>query len=139
MKHYQILPHTADIRLRVEGSTLKELFQAAHEGVINILKPRHSGPASRFLPMREVLSLSAPDETALLIDFLNEVLYRVHVKKVLYNKVDIKEISTTHLTAELTGYRVESFSKDIKAVTYHEAQIRKNEQGNFVTAIVLDV
>ena len=39
MKTYKILEHTADIRLNVQASTLKELFIAALEGMSSIMKP----------------------------------------------------------------------------------------------------
>jgi SHS2 domain-containing protein len=36
------------------------------------------------------------------------------------------------------GYSVEGFQQDVKAVTYHEAQIRLSEQG-YEAWLVLDV
>lgn len=38
MRLYRVIPHTADIRLKVEGDTLKEFFSAALDEMNGIIK-----------------------------------------------------------------------------------------------------
>ena len=136
MRKYWILPHTADVRFKLEGDTLAELFTAGLEALGEILCQTKlpTGP----LTAGEI-TLEAEDETALLIDFLSEVVSRGYSQKVLFTKVVWKELGKTSLKAKLYCLPVVNFDEDIKAVTYHEANIVKNKQGVYETTVVLDI
>lgn len=136
MKHYQVLGHTADIRLKVEASTLTELFKVAIDGMNHILK---SQKVSGEISGKMIIEVQSPDITALLVDFMNEVLYRSQANKEIYMDVKFLEFSDVALKTEIGGQKVEEFDEDIKAVTYHEAEIIKNEKGNYETVIVFDI
>lgn len=136
MKSYKILGHTADIRMKVEADSLPELFVAAIEGMNSIIKEKRE---ERREKSKKIIEIQSPDKTALLIDFMNEVLYLSQANKEIYNEVKFLEFSETALKAEIFGVKVEEFDEDIKAVTYHEAEIKKNEKGNFETIIVFDI
>lgn len=135
MKHYQMLGHTADIRLKIEASTLEELFSVALEGMNAIIKKESVSDGGS----KKMIEIKSVDATALLIDFLNEVLYQSHSSGELYIRVDFLEFSDTVLKAEIYGNKVKEFDEDIKAVTYHEAEIIKNEKGDYETIIVFDI
>lgn len=156
MRTYQTLSHIADIRLRVEADNLSELFVAAIEGMNSILKAQS---VKRKAQNKIIVGIQALDVTALLIDFMNEVLYQSQTNKEIYMEVKFLEFpffaeassdaeiladmsagkSKTALKAEIYGQKVEEFDEDIKAVTYHEAEIVKNEKGNYETMIVFDI
>lgn len=147
MRTHQTLSHTADIRLRVEADNLPELFVAAIEGMMGILKEsRIKNKESRS---KKNIEISSVDKTALLIDFMNEVLYLSQTNKEIYGEVKFLEFpafteasagkSGAALKAEIFGQKVDDFDEDIKAVTYHEAEIIKNEKGNYETVIVFDI
>lgn len=136
---YQILPHTADVRLKVEGKDLPELFYSALLGMSEIIKNDFCKSFSKFSESISV-SLSSPDETALLVDFLSEVLTQTHEKQTVFCRVEFSKLTTTELEVRLSGSKVtDGFDEDIKAVTYHEADVVKNEQGNYETVIVFDI
>lgn len=137
MREFKILPHTADIRLKVKADSLPELFIAATEGMMKILK--ESWIADKELRIKRIIQVKSPDKTALLVDFMNEVLYQSQVNKEIYIKVNLLEFSETALKAELIGQKIDGFDEDIKAVTYHEANIKQNEQDEWETIIVFDV
>ncbi len=136
MKRYEIIAHVADIRLSVEGSTMPELFNAALEGMAEIITPQQCTPP--FNKQIE-LSVASVDATTLLIDFLSDVLTQTHLTKALYCKAEFTELSEKKLQAKLYGNMVKSFDEDIKAVTYHEADVKKNGRGNFQTIIIFDI
>lgn len=136
MRKYELISHIADVRLRVEADSLPELFVAAIEGMNSIIKEKRE---ERKEKSSKIIKIQSPDKTALLIDFLNEVLYQSQANKEIYTEVKFLEFSETALKAEIYGQKVEEFDEDIKAVTYHEAEIVKNERGNFETVIVLDI
>jgi SHS2 domain-containing protein len=133
---YRILEHTADVRMEVEARTLAELFREALRGMMEVLKPERTKDAAETTRRIEVDAASA---TPLLVDFLNEALWLAHTHREEFTAAVIEGISETRVEAELRGAPAESFGEDIKAVTYHEAKIRRNEAGNLETVLVFDI
>lgn len=133
---YKILEHTADVRLLVEGRTLEELFLEALRGMMEVLKPEKKeggGESTRRV------QIEATSPTALLVDFLNEALWLAHTHREAVAEVNFEALTETRVVAVLRGAAVESFGEDIKAVTYHEAEIRENAAGNLETLLVFDI
>jgi SHS2 domain-containing protein len=136
-KKYQILPHTADVRLKVFGKTKEELFKNAVSGMAQILKKT---PPKADQPLAEKISVKSPDINSLLVDFLSEVLYQSQVNHAVYRDVKFSKFAETELVAEISGFKVDEFDEEIKAVTYHELEIKKSPAGGiFETIIVFDV
>ncbi|MFA6263627.1 MAG: archease [Candidatus Babeliales bacterium] len=136
MKQFKFIGHSADVRLYVEGSTREEFFAAALTGMSQIITPHQ---CSQDLNEQVEIKVSAPDLTVLLIDFLSDVLTRIQVTKKLFCVVDFIALNDTTLHARLYGHTDEHFEEDIKAVTYHEADVKKNDRGNYETVIIFDV
>jgi protein archease len=133
---YTILEHTADVRMRVEARTLEKLFAEALGGMMEVLKPERKKDAAETTRRIE---LDASAATPLLVDFLNEALWLAHTHREAFASVAFDAISETRVAAVLRGAPAESFGEDIKAVTYHEAEIRKNAAGNLETVLVFDI
>ena len=133
---YEILEHTADVRMLVQGDSLEDLFSEALYGMMEILEPKVDDQKKGI---ERVIAIEATDTTTLLIDFLNEVLLSTQIHKEAYNKMIFKELSQHSLEAILSGIAVQSFGEDIKAVTYHEAEVKRTEDGTWETMIVFDI
>jgi SHS2 domain-containing protein len=131
-----MLEHTADVRMMVQADSLKELFSDAVFGMMEILQPQTGGQKQAI---QRTIALQAADTTALLVDFLNEVLFTAHVNKEIYDKVIFKTLLPQSLEAILKGFAAKSFGDDIKAVTYHEADVREMKDGRWETMIVFDI
>ena len=136
MRSYELISHVADVRLKVEGDTLEELFTAALEGMNHIAKKEEEKIPCDLV---EKFSLASIDSTVLLVDFLSEILTSMHIDKAIYTEVKFDELTEKMLKVKIRGHKVESFEEDIKAVTYHEAEIKKNEKGNLEVIIVFDI
>jgi SHS2 domain-containing protein len=135
MKSYRYLSHTADVRLKLKAGSLNELFESALEGMNNILKEGlHLKPS-----IKETFEIKSVSTTALLVDFLNEVLTLSNLNKVIFNKLEIEKINDREISGSLCGVPVNYFDEDIKAVTYHEAEVIKNEQDEFETVLIFDI
>ena len=89
--------------------------------------------------IKRQISLTAPDITTLLIDFLNEVLYLANVHKEIYKIVKFNNLEKNQLVAVLEGSSINSFDEDIKAVTYHQADVHQNQAEEWQTKIVYDI
>lgn len=133
---YSFLGHTADMRMSVKGKTLEELFQDALLGMVDAMNPAR--PQEARAVKREI-AIEAPDATALLVDFLNEALSSMQAEREAYTVVRFLSLSERSLKAELEGYKVASFGEDIKAVTYHEADVKKSDEGEWHTMIIFDI
>ncbi|MDQ3281801.1 MAG: archease [Acidobacteriota bacterium] len=135
---FEILHHTADIRLRVSALSLDELFRDAMLGMYAVMRGEPAGSPQRVT--RTIAVEESADTTALLVDFLNEVLQRAHVGSEMFVDARFERLDpeSLTLTAHLTGIAPASFEEDVKAVTYHEADVRRDESG-WTTMLVFDI
>lgn len=146
-KKFEILEHTADLKMKVWGNTLPELFKNTMEGMMQILskktkfeiKSQIFHPADARRGKKFKIKVESADAAALLIDFLNEVLYQAQVNKEVYVDVEFKKFSEKELEAELFGSPTSEFDEDIKAATYHGAEIKKTPEGVFETTVLFDI
>lgn len=137
MKKFEILPHTADVRLKVTGNSLEELFSAALEGMNKIIKSDYKILSHPHYS--EKIKIDSRDESMLIIDFLSEILTLSHNNKVLYYIKAFNKLKNNELEIIIEGNKVEGFDEDIKAVTYTEAEIIKNNLNEFEIIIVFDI
>lgn len=141
MRRYTLQPHVADIRLYLEATTPEELFTVSVEGLAYVL----AGNSCQFLHRENTYTLSHPihlssvDQTSLLIDFLSSVLSTSMINRSIYCQTKIVDLKENHLDAILYGYNYESIKQEIKAVSYTEAKITKNDINNLETTIVLEI
>jgi len=145
-KDFEILPHTADIKIRVYGKTLEQFFRNSIIGMFQTIGPKIPGckkagerVVCRDLPENRTIELQAPDLDSILVDFLSEALYLsdVHDEAYLDAKIDI--VSDTHIKATVHGVKVTGFEVvEIKAVTYHEMKIEQIN-GVWQSNIVFDI
>lgn len=132
---YRIEQHVADIRLRVSAGTVEELFRDAMRGLFAVLGPT-AAPDARAVQRR--ISLESIDRTSVLVDFLGEVLVQAHIAKVEFTTIEFETISETGVAAIVRGVTPVVFERDVKAVTYHEAEVQVAE-GEWSTMLVLDI
>ena len=132
----EFLDHTADIRIRITGSSFAQLFRESLQAMNQILGPIDDSGKSQSEFYN--LEVKATDRTTLLVDFLSEVLTQTHISNVLYDTIDFVSLEETGLRAQLSGYTITAFEEDIKAVTYHEAEVIEKD-GTWSTVIVFDI
>lgn len=136
MIKYELIPHMADIRLKIEGSTQSNLLKSALQGMAILIKKDFKNYAPT---LNEKITIQSPDQTSLLIDFLSEILTKNYTLHAVFYKIEFIQLSHTNLCAIIKGVKIQQFDKDIKAVTYHEANVLKNKLGNLETIIVFDI
>lgn len=139
---YEILEHPAELRIRVYGKTLEELFSNAALAMAEILT-KESKIKNYESEAKEKIQIQSVDLNSLMVDFLNEILAKSQINKAVYNVKQIK-ISPEpveglpYLEAKLIGYPIEKFNEDIKAVTYEDLDIKKVDD-YWQTMIVFDI
>ena len=136
---YLFYPHTADVRLNVTGGTRGEVFRLALEAMAELMKENFCSTEEADFLREEYLELKAIDGTSLLVDFLSEVLTLSHIRKTIFCDVIFDTLAETELKAILRGKATDQFDKDIKAVTYHEAELKINKKGQWESILVFDI
>ena len=92
-------------------------------------------PSPTILTRKLEFRIGEPE--TLLIDFLSELIYLTESERIAFDQFNL-EISGDLLIAQLSGSRIESVAKEIKAATYHNLEIRETRDG-LVANIVFDV
>ena len=136
MRRYFFIDHTTDIRLKLEASTLEELFLAALEGMGKLIK-HDLQPVDA--EVSEDLTVTSSDPASLLIDFLSGVLTQSHIQQVVFTRFDDFFVEDNTLSVTVCGYSVTSFDEDSKAVTYHEAYVEKTALGTYEAQVIFDI
>lgn len=134
MQHFQEIEHTADWAFRAHGRDLAQLFANAGRGMFELQAGGGSGETS---VTREV-AVSGVDRETLLVNWLNELLYLQETQHETYSRFEILEILDTQLRARVHGHPSRPVGKLIKAVTFHDLEVRRSEDG-WEAAIVVDV
>ncbi len=132
---FEILPHLADVAVRATGETTEELLQALLQGMFAIAEPRWGGGQAVERPF----TIISHDPIALIVDFLSEALAQSDINKEAYT--DVRFSSVTEMSAKgiFIGKSVTGFETQIKAVTYHNLEIRHLPDGMFETVVTFDV
>src|SRR5436190_17564288 len=133
MQDFEILPHTADIKIRVFGKDKRELFKNALIGMFQSIHPIIEGATiknDRFicvdLPIQRKVNVASNNEIGLLVDFLSEALYLSDIYNEAYLDAVINNLNEKNINATLLGIPIKGFEVvEIKAVTYHDLSIKK--------------
>jgi SHS2 domain-containing protein len=138
MKEFEIIDHTADIGIVAYGKTKREVFINAAKGMFEIIAGENRDLKENFYAKIKLEAKSLED---LLIAWLNELLYISEVKLVILNKFKIKELSDGQIKAEVGGTKINHLSvrikREVKAVTYHRLEIKKDEESGLWSAQVI--
>lgn len=135
---YRILDHPADLGIEARGKTLAEAFEQAARGLTSVIVD----PDSIRLVESRPVSIEAGDRQQLLVRWLTEVLYLYDGLNFAPGDFKIERLSSHLLEAQVRGEwfdrRRHSVRLDVKAVTYHQLEIRRRSQGHWLQ-VFLDI
>lgn len=133
---FEEVSHTADLEIRVFAQDLETLFKEAGKGMFSLcgIEGLDRGISS----VKQSISLDAMDYEGLLILFLEELLYRLTEDYMYFETDSIDIINEYALKAKLSGTQIKTYQRDIKAVTYHNLNIQRTDNGYSVN-IVFDI
>jgi SHS2 domain-containing protein len=133
---FEEVAHTADLEIRAWGKDMASLFLAAAEGMFHLsgIEDQDQGVSS----VKQTITLEAMDYEGLMILFLEELLYRLTEDYMFYEVIKLTISNEFSLKAQLKGSQISSYQRDIKAVTYHNLNIRSTDRGYEVN-IVFDI
>ena len=126
-KDFEILDHTADVGITAYGSDMKQAFANAARGLFSLI--------AELDDVDEVLhrdiELATADEESLLVEWLNELIYRFDAEGIIFRRFDILQLDSTRLKSRVYGEKVNKSKHKIKigvkAATYHMLKIDKGD------------
>lgn len=133
MERYEEIDHTADWAFRAFGRDLKELYENAAYALFAL-----EGALDIASTLERQIAAEGIDREALLVNWLNELLFLQETRRETYQRFSIKQLTDTHLAATVHGAPAEPTTKFIKAVTFHNLKITQHANG-WEATIVVDV
>jgi SHS2 domain-containing protein len=131
----ELIEHTGELELRLRAPTVAELFvEAGHAIAELMLGDAVAGPET----VHEPVTLTARDQAALLVAWIDELVYRAETQGAVFTRFDVTTAGETELGATIHGAFPASFKILVKAATYHRLRLDP-EDGAFVATVVLDV
>lgn len=129
MKQFEILDHPADIGLIAYGKSIEELFTNALLGTTCLMV----GPSTISGALSKNLQIKGKDPEELFINFLDEVIFLFDSEGFLTKDVIVEMLHATSLRGILKGEKYNPAKHKIKlylkAVTYHQLEIKKTKDG----------
>jgi SHS2 domain-containing protein len=126
------------VAFKLWGRSLAEIFAQGAQALYGLMTDR------RRLRVRQVLEVEveALDREALLVDWLNHLLYLYDARGFLARRIEVLEISATRLKARLGGEELDPqrhiLKSGVKAATYHNLTIKRHD-GDWEAMIVFDL
>lgn len=131
---FEFLEHTADIKMRVVGKELKDIF----ETTVLAIAEYCSGGEKLSNKKKKTINVKGQDNESLLYNFIDEILYLIDAEHFIPVKATVK-LKGYSLKAELSGDSTKNYKLEhIKSATYAEMSIKKLRD-NWEAVFVLDV
>jgi len=131
---YHEIEHTADTALHVWAPDLSLLFIEAAKGT-NYLAGVTIDEGGEYI---RLLMLEASDLESLLVKYLEEILFLGEHDGLGFDQFEVDISEDYLLRSKVQGARIGQKRKEIKAVTFHNMNVKKTDKVYEVT-IVFDV
>lgn len=121
--NFELLEHPADVGFRAWGDSLENLFGNCAGALISIiLDPSDVTPSQQWK-----LEAEGSDRESLLVNWLNEVLYHVDTRRLVFDSFAVTFQEPFRLSCEAIGERrtpeKHPVRVSVKAVTYHQLRL----------------
>ena len=133
---YQIIPHTADVGLRINATNLNSLFEDAGRGffsliVANIDTVRPS--------MSQEFKIAGDNAEYLLFDWLSELLFTFETEGMVFSEFQVS-VDEGGLEGVAYGEKLDvnrhHLEHEVKAITYHGLRVACGDSGCSAEVIV---
>jgi len=133
---FREIDHTADVEIEVWGKDKASLFEKAAQGMYHLSHIREKETKAEIIS--HSFQLSERDLESLLVAFLSELLFYLETQQLMFDQFSLDFEEEHFLRAQLEGLRIAGLDRDIKAVTFHELEIKRQNSG-WAVNVVFDV
>ena len=135
-RDFEVLEHTADVGIIAYGADAKHAFANAARGLFSLITELDDINENLYCD----IEVTATDEAALLVNWLNELIYQFDTHNFLFNRFEFSIFGHHQLKARAYGEMVDSsrhkLKTGIKAATYHLLEI---SQGGGRIRVIFDI
>jgi SHS2 domain-containing protein len=128
--------HVGELRLRLDASARSDLFAEAGRALAELFIGSEELPVSREGP--ETVELRATDAALLLVDWMNELLFRSETQRKVFVDFSFERLLDGELRGTIRGIEVDELRTVVKAATLHDLEFKENPDG-ISAALILDV
>ncbi len=132
---HEFFDHTSEIGLRIRAPSFAAIIGEATRGLAELQLGGQPAPLDGSWRGMDVEST---DREALLVDWLNELIFYAETERWVAVEVDVETAGDTKVAARVRGIPVAEAPALVKAVTHHRLSVRQ-ESGGLVAEVVLDV
>jgi SHS2 domain-containing protein len=129
MQPFRILEHTADIGFEAFGATRQEVFANAARALMHLMVDLEAIAPQERISLRA----EASDMPSLLVNWLSEILYLFDAEGWLFNDFEFDKLTEHSLAAMARGEKFDRRRHQVKllvkAVTYHQLELRETAEG----------
>jgi SHS2 domain-containing protein len=137
-RKFEYIEHTADLGFKAYGTTPESLFINAAEALFEVLL---SVETIRIKEKR-IIKVQAASLDDLMVSWLSELLYLFDTEALLLRRFEITDMNEERLQATVRGEFMDPARHEIKtcikAVTYHQLYVRKNND-IWESQVILDL
>lgn len=126
--------HTDELEIGLAADSLGDLFAEAGRALAEVMAG--APPPPDGAPQR--VALRARDRAALLVAWLDELLFLADRDKKVYGDIHIERLTGDELVAAVRGAPVSELRTQVKAATFHDLRIVEGADGVSAT-VILDV
>jgi SHS2 domain-containing protein len=140
MGRCETFEHTADLGLRIFATDLPDLFRTAGEALFDVIVANRSDVR---VVETELVSLTAESIEDLLVQWLNELIFRCETRHRLYTQFDTTlDENGRHLEATIGGEPIDRgrhvLDHEVKAATRHELSLQQ-VAGRWIAEVIVDI
>lgn len=135
---YSLFSHTADLGMLIRGNSCEELFRNAGMALLEQLVDNKAPETGKTIE----ISVSGNDPADLMVKWLSEILYLFEGEGLIVTDIYISSLSQNKISANLKAMEYDSryheYLKEIKAVTYHQIEV-KGKSGLWTAKVIFDL
>lgn len=126
--------HTGEVRVRLSAPTFAGLLVEAGRALAELLADEAPGE----LQAAERVDLRDVDRAALLVHWVNELIFLSETRKRVYSGLEVRSAGDREVVAEVRGWPASRVRTAVKAATFHGLKVTQGPDG-FSAEVVLDV
>ena len=123
---FELFDHTADVGLRVSGGSLPVLFANAAHGLMTFMVMDLDSLRPEGV---EAVALSSESTDDLLVDWLNDRLYRFDALEEIHAWAELETVEEGRLAGRSRFVRIDwdrhRFHTEVKSITYHGLRLER--------------
>ncbi len=127
-KGYKYIEHPSDIAIQCWGNTLNELLENAAKAIYDYIIDE----TSKGIKIKKRLNIEANNIEELFSHWISDIIFFSHAHRIFLNRFDYEVLNEKKLIVNAYGMKINKsnkFKSEVKAMTYHNFSIKKNNDG----------